>query len=199
MQNDQINQILKHNLRFNGSYQSMESMARDIVNTTPGATVKIPATIYKLRKAVPPAFEYQMQYRCTCCGNRSINSKECDLCQTKINPLRSDYFVNIPIKQQLNILITAAHFGKKKPNMDEFFYEFLKDIREIQNNGGLNMKHNEKEYNFMPVIIGLSCDIPAKKKVLCIVGHAGHFACNYCLHPGISHKSGADRKAYWEQ
>lgn len=63
-----------------------------------------------------------------------------------------------------NILIVAAHFGKKKPNMHEFFYEFLKEIREIQNNGGLNMTHKGNEYNFMPAIIGLSCDIPAKKR-----------------------------------
>lgn len=95
-----------------------------------------------------------------------------------------------------NILIVAAHFGKKKPNMHEFFYEFLKEIREIQNNGGLNMTHKGNEYNFMPVIIGLSCDIPAKKEVLCTVGHAGRFACNYCLHPGNSVKQGADKKSY---
>lgn len=279
MKIDQTNRILKHNLRFNGSYQSMESMARDVVNTTPGAAIKVPQTIYQLRKSVKPIFEYQMYHKCAKCGNHSINAKECDTCQAKIIPSRSKYFVCIPIKQQLlqslqsdfdeiityyesvlaedqitdihncqcfenvrkkyplsiilplivntdgakvhristnslwmiqcyqaflppakrympaNILIAAAHFGEKKPKMDEFFYVFLRDIREIQDNDGINLKHNGRDYNFMPFILGLCCDIPAKKEVLCTVGHAGRFACNYCLHPGISFKSSTDKKS----
>lgn len=101
MRNEQINQILKHNLRFNGSYQSMQSMARDVVNTTPGATVKVPATMYKLRKTVTPIFEYQMHYKCVMCGNYSINANECDECQAKTISSRSEYYAHIPIKQQL--------------------------------------------------------------------------------------------------
>lgn len=274
----QINRILEHNLRFNGSYESMESMARDVVNTTPGARIKVPSTMYKIRKSVRPIFEYLMQYKCAACNNLSTDSKKCDSCGAKIDPSRSNYFVCIPIKQQLiehlnsdldeiiayynrvlaedqitdihnsqcfqnvqkkyrssiilplivntdgakvhrtstnslwmlqcyqaflhpskrymppNILIAAAHFGEKKPNMNDLFYMFLKDIREIQNDGGINLKTNGEEYNFMPVILGLCCDIPAKKEVLCTVGHAGHFACDYCLHPGISYKSSTDKK-----
>lgn len=275
-----MNQLLKHNLRYNGSYQSLQSMAKDVVNTTPGATIKVPVTMYKIRNSINPIFDYKMQYKCTACGNYSINAKECDSCKFKINQIRSNYFAYIPIEQQLvqtlksdsgeiisyyrsvlskdqitdihnsqcfenirkkyqssiilpliintdgaklhkistnslwmlqcyqaylpphkrymisNILIAAAHFGEKKPNMDEFFYSFLKDIREIQNKGGINLKYNGEEYNFMPFIVGLCCDIPAKKEVLCTVGHAGRFACNYCLHPGISHKSNGDKKSY---
>lgn len=54
MKKDQMNKILSHGLHFNESYKSMESVARDIVNVTPGAAINVPATMYKIRKCVRP-------------------------------------------------------------------------------------------------------------------------------------------------
>lgn len=89
-----------------------------------------------------------------------------------------------------NVLIVAAHFGCKKPDMKTFFYPFLKDMNEIQIRGGFSMIHNGKQVQFMPLILGASCDLPAKAQLQGMIGHCGKFACGYCLHPGVAIKSG---------
>lgn len=95
-----------------------------------------------------------------------------------------------------NILIIAAHFGSKKPNMQTFFYPFLNDLNEIRKNRGLAYRsENGNEINFMPLIIACCCDLPAKADVQCMIGHSGHYGCGYCEHPGIAVKPEKKRKA----
>lgn len=83
-----------------------------------------------------------------------------------------------------NILIVAAHFGAHKPDMTAFFYPLLKELREITRIGGLCFENDKKKYEFMPIIIACSCDLPAKASLQGMVGHSGKFGCSYCLHPG---------------
>lgn len=87
-----------------------------------------------------------------------------------------------------NILILAAHFGKTKPKMHDFFYPVLKELHEINQNGGMQIIRNGKEYKFVPLVIGCCCDLPAKDDVQGMVGFSGYNGCGYCLHPGISVK-----------
>lgn len=94
-----------------------------------------------------------------------------------------------------NVLIVAAHFGKKIP-MTDFFYPFLHEIRQIADNGGISVKHNEREYHFMPLVLGACCDIPATENLRGTAGYAGHFACGFCLHPGVSIKRDENSKPY---
>lgn len=96
---------------------------------------------------------------------------------------------------QSNILIIGAHFGIKKPPMKDFFYPILRELHDMKNKGGIYITHNGKDLNFMPLLLCCSCDIPAKADVLGMIGHMGHFACSYCLHPGTSIKCDGDRKA----
>lgn len=102
-----------------------------------------------------------------------------------------------PSKRYLmsNILIIAAHFGKTI-SMSDFFYPFLYEMRQIADNGGITFKNNGKNHHFMPLIIGACCDIPATEHLRETAGFAGHFACGYCVHPGISVKRDAKSKPY---
>lgn len=88
------------------------------------------------------------------------------------------------------ILIIGAHFATKKPNMSDFFEPFLKELRAIIENGGIRIEHNGKMHQFMPLIVSACCDLPAKSDVQGLTGHAGQYACGYCLHPGVPIKSG---------
>lgn len=94
-----------------------------------------------------------------------------------------------------NVLMIASHFGNKKPDMKTFFYPFLKQMREIQDKGGFYITHKEIKHQFMPLIIGACCDLPAKAELQGMTGHSGRFACGYCLHPGIPIKENDDKKS----
>lgn len=99
-----------------------------------------------------------------------------------------------PSKRYLpqNVLIVGAHFDSKKPKMGDFFYPFLKEVKEINEKREFVMMHNNNEYTFTLFII-CSCDLPAKADLQGFVGHSGRYGCAYCIHPGVSVKP--DQKA----
>lgn len=75
-----------------------------IVNSTPNATIKLPATKYTIKKSMPPAFEYEIHIKCKQCSNfvGSLRSEiRCETCKTMIKTSNSDYFVYIPVEKQL--------------------------------------------------------------------------------------------------
>lgn len=88
-----------------------------------------------------------------------------------------------------NILLAAIFFGPNQPSMHEFFYPMLKEIKEIQEEGGIVIERDGKQFVFMPTITHICCDLPAKAKVQSFIGHSGYHACSYCLHPGVSIKT----------
>lgn len=86
--------------------------------------------------------------------------------------------------QRKNILCTAISFGKT-PNMQIFFKPFIKEIKAINEEGGIEFqnKHGEKmNVKVIPMIF--TADALAKAYVLNIVQHNGHCGCPYCLHRG---------------
>lgn len=92
-----------------------------------------------------------------------------------------------------NIMVVGLHSGK--PNMQHFFCPFLKDLREIEENGGISLQRNGQQLVFMPIITMFTADMPAKSEVQGLKGHAGYNSCPYCLHPGILVKKDAKSKA----
>lgn len=279
-----MHRVMSHHLTFGGSYHSLVFNANNVVNRTPNAAIKIPATKYKIDKFMKPIFESQIQIKCKQCSNyiSSLKSKtQCELCQIIIKTRDSDYFHYIPIKQQIvhmlrnniddilayystatkkhstisdihngvafknaqkmypnyiilplivntdgvktykstsssslwliqiyqgyippcqrylmkNILIIAAHFGKTI-SMSDFFYPLLNEMRSIVDNGGITIMHNKQQYTFMPLLLGACCDIPATEHLRGTAGYAGHFACGYCVHPGVSIKRDENSKPY---
>lgn len=102
-----------------------------------------------------------------------------------------------PVKRFIpgNIIVAAAHFGPKKPCMKSLFYPLLKELRKIQEEGGLVIEEGNRKYNLMPVIVGCCCDLPAKAEVQSLTLYSGRFGCGYCLHPGESIKRRENNKA----
>lgn len=82
-----------------------------------------------------------------------------------------------------NIMVVGLHAGK--PNMQHFFCPFLKDLKKIEENGGISIQKNGKFLVFLPIITMVIADLPAKCEVQGMKGHAGYSSCSYCLHPGV--------------
>lgn len=102
----QTNALVHHHLKFNGSYQSMEQMAH-LINNTPNASIKIPCSRYKIKKSIPAAFSIEIYIKCNRCGNYSGSLKSNTQCPhpscngAKLKTTVSDYFLYIPIKEQI--------------------------------------------------------------------------------------------------
>lgn len=62
----------------------------------------------------------------------------------------------------------------------------MKELRQINDRGGIKYNHNGKTYKFMPLILSCCCDLPAKADLQGLIGHSGYFGCGFCFHPGIS-------------
>lgn len=85
-----------------------------------------------------------------------------------------------------NVMVLAAHFSNKKPKMRDFFYPLLKDIRQMQNDGGIKFNYRGEDLYFMPIIFSCCCDLPAKTDLLEMSGHTAYYGCGFCLLPGIT-------------
>lgn len=90
-----------------------------------------------------------------------------------------------PMIRYKHTMVVAAHFAKNKPIMSAFFYPLLKDIRDMNDAGGIVINKEEKTYTFLPLILSACCDLPAKADLQGTIGHSGRYGCGYCLHPGI--------------
>lgn len=72
----------------------------------------------------------------------------------------------------------------------------MKELEQIKDERGILVTKNNLSLSCMPVITHVCCDLPAKVDVQGMVGHAGYFACGYCLHPGVAVKKDAKSKSY---
>lgn len=90
-------------------------------------------------------------------------------------------------------MVVGLHSGK--PNMSDFFYPFLNELKQIYDDGGIDIEQNRKHLNFLPFINCFTGDVPAKTSVQCMNGHTGYFACGYCLHKGEIIKKNSKSKA----
>lgn len=97
--------IVSNGLQFNQPYKSIEKMA-DIVNITPNASIRVPHTIYKIKKMVKTDFTFQYYVECSQCKSYSTSSSndmrlKCDSCESDIKRTISNFFVYIPLEQQI--------------------------------------------------------------------------------------------------
>lgn len=124
LMDEQMTQIMNHHLKFNGSYTSMENMAR-IVNSTPNSCIKVPST--------KPNLSSEIHIKCSNCVNYLPSNKSesrCENCDTVIRTSTSDYFIYIPIIQQLMLSI------------DRNFDEIMHYASSVVLNEGITDLHN---------------------------------------------------------
>lgn len=69
--------------------------------------------------------------------------------------------------------------------MNDLLYLLANEIDHLSKQFVSVFKRNEF-WNFLPVIMLCSCDLPARADMQNFIGHNGKFACPYCYHPGLS-------------
>lgn len=105
--------VIQQSLDFNQSYKNLETFSK-LVNSTPGATYRIPTTTYKLKKSVNSTVLIQNHICCSICQcftPTTSNNVLCDACSTSLKTSSSKYFVYIPFADQLKKSV-LKHFEK---------------------------------------------------------------------------------------
>lgn len=105
-------QILSHSLHFNQSYSNLQAVSK-LVNSTPGARIQLPDTLYRIKKLVPPVIETQYYIQCSDCKDYSMTTTtevECTTCSKVLKRAKSEYFVYLPLKPQIMKTINQ-HFN----------------------------------------------------------------------------------------
>lgn len=121
-----------HSIRFNQSYTSLEHMVK-LINSTPGAQVQMPSTIYKIKKMVQPSLTTQFYIHCNSCDDYSMTTTkeaECITCGQILKRANSKYFVHLPLKPQIMKSIND-HF-EEIVSYDEMFREPSDLVRDFQ-------------------------------------------------------------------
>lgn len=92
-----------------------------------------------------------------------------------------------------NVMLVALHSGK--PNMRDFFYPLLNELKQIYDDGGIKITKKAQNFTFLPLITNCTADLPAKAAVQDMIAHNGYFACGYCAHKGNKIKKDKNSKA----
>lgn len=95
--------VVSHALQFNQSYKCIEQTA-ELINTTPGSKIRVPSSIYKIKKHIPLKLEPQYYINCGSCkvySPTTTPSVTCDSCAQVLKRSTSKYFVYFPLRPQL--------------------------------------------------------------------------------------------------
>lgn len=94
-----------------------------------------------------------------------------------------------------NIVVGGFFYGEHKPNPFELLFPLLEEMCYLFENK-IKMLRDEMLYNFLPVLLFCSCDLPARNLVQNFKGPTGKHACPMCLHPGHPNKEDRIRYRY---
>lgn len=136
-----INNVFLHRAQFNTSYAAASAFAKAL-NEMPGSQLNIPTSKERLKSAVSIKFLYEHYVFCNSCEALMKLGEKCNFCKQKTEKTKDNYFIYIPIKQQIEFMLN----------------KYLKDILKH-----LNQKHSNEEISDV-----LSGEIYKKEKaVLC--------------------------------
>lgn len=162
MISNQTERLVSHYLKFNQSYNGMEEMSH-IMNLMDNVSIQVPESRYRIMKQINPQFKVEFQIfcsKCKCYTPTSNSEVLCSKCLENLKTSKCNYFVYIPIEQQLRKVI--------KDNWNE--------ILSYPNpeNGTIRDVHDCIQYVKVQQKYGDNFKI---------------HACGYCLHPGVPIKN----------
>ena len=93
--------------------------------------------------------------------------------------------------QTENLILAGLWFGENKPNMLTFMKPFTESLLDIKKNGvEVNIPNRDSPVVVHAMLIGGTCDLPAKCMVLNMNQFNGRYGCAKCLQQGKSVPSG---------
>lgn len=104
----QVEQLLMNQLKNNTSLKCLEEVT-NIVNQSPRNGLQLPSSSYLLRKTVESAFRFEYHVECSIChtytsissSRKNTKSVQCNNCSGNVNRSSENYFIYIPLEQQL--------------------------------------------------------------------------------------------------
>lgn len=94
-----INALFDHKVKYHATYKAIENIA-ELINKN--SKTKIPNTKYLLKQAADHRFERIYYVFCKFCGELVPLNEKCPDCDQKTKKLKDNYFIYIPIEQQIN-------------------------------------------------------------------------------------------------
>lgn len=94
-----------------------------------------------------------------------------------------------------NIFVVGLYYGEKKPNVYDLLYPLLRDLHQLYETG-IKFAINEIQFDFLPLLLYCSCDLPARAHIQVFKNPTGYYACPVCLHPGLPNKEDIIRVRY---
>lgn len=119
-----INNVLLDRAKFNQSFAAASSHCASI-NSVPGAKVKIPTDKNQLMREVKMKYVYDIYIFCDVCKLLFKEDEVCKQCSKSTKKRKDNYFIAIPIKQQIlrmldkNLQIIIKHVTQERQH-DEF-------------------------------------------------------------------------------
>lgn len=107
-----VEKVVLNALKKNNPHTCIENSIK-ILNEVPGSKFRLPDTKYKIRQTVQPAFEYEVHYMCRECEiytrapskEQRKNQINCKQCGSAVDRKSDEFFIYIPIEQQLRVSI----------------------------------------------------------------------------------------------
>lgn len=86
-----------------------------------------------------------------------------------------------PMKRYLteNILLAGLHYGEEKPDPFKLLFPLLQDFKQLYD--GLQLVYDGIIYDFLPILLFCSCELPARAMIQNFKSSTGKEACPICL------------------
>lgn len=97
-----------------------------------------------------------------------------------------------------NIIVAALFYGDKKPDPFDLMYPLLREMRHLFDKK-IQLIHDSVQYDFLPMILFASCDLPARALLQNFKCPTGADACAICIHPGKRNKEERIRIRYLKE
>lgn len=101
---NQIDNVMRHRAQFNTSYAASSQFA-EALNNVPGAQLKIPTSKDALKREAKLQYQYKHYVFCESCGILVEIDKECETCNIRTKKTKDNYFIYIPIEQQIKHML----------------------------------------------------------------------------------------------
>lgn len=131
----QLTKIIENKLDYHLPLTCMKKQVK-LLNETPGSRFKLPETTYEIRKTMKPKFVHEFHYECARCKNYTINNHPqspeliCQHCNVSLEKTLHNFFVYVPLQQQLKASIEKNWESIFNFNQTEREEQYIADIHD---------------------------------------------------------------------
>lgn len=134
---EQVEKVVLNALKYNNPQTCIESSI-GILNEVPGSKFHLPETKYMVRQTIELALEFEVHYMCKKCEvytglpykQAKISQIDCKQCHTAFDKKSDEFFIYIPIEQQLRLSIKKNFDSIMKFKYSDRDENFVSDVRD---------------------------------------------------------------------